>query len=72
MNLEKTSTNTKVKERTLFLKREIHELKMTAQNIKEELKKDIGNLREKKESNRNPGNKKTLGSNKKHSGRPIQ
>jgi TolA-binding protein len=38
---------------------------MTAQNIKEELVKDMENLR-KKESKRNPGNKKSLSSNKNH------
>jgi hypothetical protein len=32
---------------------------MTMQNIKEELNKEVENLR-KKESNRNPGNKKPL------------
>jgi hypothetical protein len=39
---------------------------MTTQNIKEELKTS------EKESNRNPGNKKSLYSNKNHSGRPLQ
>jgi hypothetical protein len=38
------------------IKREIYDLKMTTQSIKEELNKDKENLR-KKESNRNPGNK---------------
>jgi hypothetical protein len=38
--------------------------------MKEELNKDKENLR-KKESNRNPGNKKPLSSNKKYSGRPL-
>jgi hypothetical protein len=42
-----------------YKKKEIHELYKTTQNIKKELKKDMGNLR-KKESNRNPGNKKSL------------
>jgi hypothetical protein len=41
------------------IKGDIFELKMTAQNIKEELNKDMGKLR-KKESNRNPGNKVLL------------
>jgi type I site-specific restriction endonuclease len=41
------------------VKREIYELKMRIQNIKEELNKDMENLRE-KESNKNPGNKKSL------------
>jgi hypothetical protein len=36
---------------------------MTTQNIKEELNKDMENLR-KKESNRNPGNKKSLSQTK--------
>jgi hypothetical protein len=44
-----------VKQRTP--KKEIYELKMTTQNIKEELTKDKKNQRKKK-SNRNPGNKK--------------
>jgi hypothetical protein len=39
------------------IKKEINELKMTTQNLKEELNKDMENLR-KKESNRNPGNKR--------------
>jgi chromosome segregation ATPase len=38
------------------IKREIYKLKVTTQNIKEELNKGMENLR-KKESNRNPGNK---------------
>jgi hypothetical protein len=58
MNSERTSTNTKVKQKDT-IKREINELKMTTQNIKEELNKDMENLK-KKESNRNPGNKNTL------------
>jgi hypothetical protein len=49
---------------------EINELKVTTQNIKEELNKD--GKPQKKESNRNPENKKSLQSNKKHSGRPLQ
>jgi hypothetical protein len=40
------------------MKKERHELKITTQNIKEELNKDMENLR--KKSNRNPGNKKSL------------
>jgi hypothetical protein len=44
MNSERTSTNTKVKHRTL-LKKEINELKITTQNIKEKLNKDIENQR---------------------------
>jgi hypothetical protein len=55
MNSERTSTKTKVKQRTL--KRETYELKMTTQNIKEELNKDMENLRRIK---RNPGNKKSF------------
>jgi hypothetical protein len=58
MNSERTSTNTKVKQKDT-IKREINELKMTTQNIKEELNKDMENLK-KKESNKNPGNKNTL------------
>jgi molecular chaperone DnaK (HSP70) len=42
-----------------IIKREIYEIKKTTQNIKEELNKDMENLR-KKGSNRNPGNKKSL------------
>jgi hypothetical protein len=38
--------------------------------MKEELSKDIESL--KKEPNRNPGNKKFLKSNKKHSWKPFQ
>jgi hypothetical protein len=53
------------------IKREIYELKRTTQNVKEELNKHMENFR-KKESNRNPGNKKSLCSNKKHNGRPLQ
>jgi hypothetical protein len=41
------------------MKREIYELKMTAQNIKEDLNKDMENLR-KKEPNSNRGSKKSL------------
>jgi hypothetical protein len=41
------------------IKREIHELKRTTQIIKEELNKDMKILR-RKESNRNPRNKKSL------------
>jgi hypothetical protein len=53
------------------IKTEKRELKRTTQIIKEELNKDMENLRRKK-SNLNPGNKKSLYSNKKHSGRPLQ
>jgi hypothetical protein len=49
----------------------IYELKMTTQNIKEELNKDMESLK-KKSSNRNSGSKKFLLSNRKHSGRPFQ
>jgi hypothetical protein len=43
MNSKRTSTNTKVKQRTLF-KKEIYELKMIKQKIKEELNKDMAAL----------------------------
>jgi hypothetical protein len=46
-------------ETTDTIKKEIYELKFTTENIKEELNKNMENLR-KKESNRNPGNKKSL------------
>jgi hypothetical protein len=55
MNSERTSTKSKVKQHY----KKIYELKMTTKNIKEELNKDMENLR-KKESNRNPGNKNSL------------
>jgi hypothetical protein len=42
MNSERTSTNTEVKQRTR-LKKEIYEIKMTTQNIKEQLNKDMEN-----------------------------
>jgi hypothetical protein len=45
MNSERTSTNTKVKQTKDTIKRAIYELKMTKQNIKEELNKDMKNLR---------------------------
>jgi hypothetical protein len=51
MNSERTATKTKVKQRTL--KKEIYEMKKTAQNIKEELNKDM-------KSSGNPGNNKSL------------
>jgi hypothetical protein len=41
------------------MKRDMGELKMTTQNIKKELNKDMENLR-KKESSRNPGDKVPL------------
>jgi hypothetical protein len=50
------------------MKRVIHELKKTTQIMKEELNKDMENLRR----NRNPGHKKSLESNNKHSGRSLQ
>jgi DNA-binding protein YbaB len=40
-----------------IIKKEIYEIKKTAQNMKEEFKKEMESLR-KKESNRNPGNTK--------------
>jgi hypothetical protein len=58
MTSERTATNTNVKQRRLH-KKEIYETKTTTQDIKEELNKDMEYLR-KKESNRNPGNKKSL------------
>jgi hypothetical protein len=39
-------------------KKEIYELKIATQNIKEKFNKDMRNLR--KKSNGNPGNKKSL------------
>jgi hypothetical protein len=47
MNSETTSTTTKVKQKTLYEKKTVYELKMTTQNIKEELNKDMENLRKK-------------------------
>jgi hypothetical protein len=47
MNSEKTSIKTKVKQRNYKKKRE---LKKTTQNIKEELSKDMENLRKKNET----------------------
>jgi hypothetical protein len=49
MNSERTSTNNKVKQRTLS-KKEIYELKKTTQNIREELNKDMENLRKKNQT----------------------
>jgi hypothetical protein len=46
------------------IKKGIYKLKMTTQNIKEELNKSMENLR-KKESNRNPGNKSPFSQTKK-------
>jgi hypothetical protein len=48
----------------------MYEMK-TTQGIKEELNKDMENLR-KKNQTRNPGNKKPLLSNRKHRGRSLQ
>jgi hypothetical protein len=45
-------------------------LKRTTQILKEELNKDKENLRRKNKTN--PGNKSSLYSNKKRSGRPLQ
>jgi hypothetical protein len=39
MNSERASTNTKVKKKRHYIIRQIYELKMTTQNIKEELNK---------------------------------
>jgi hypothetical protein len=47
MNSDRTLTNTKVKQRTLF-KKEIYKLTMTTQNIKEEWSKNMENFRNKK------------------------
>jgi hypothetical protein len=41
---------TKVKQRTLFFKKGIYELKITTQNIKEKLNKDMENLRKKNQT----------------------
>jgi hypothetical protein len=58
MNSERTS-NKHQSERKDTKKREIYELKMTTENVKEELNKNMEKP-QKKESNRNPGNKKPL------------
>jgi hypothetical protein len=50
MNSERTSTNTKVKQWTLLKKKEICVLKMSTQNSKEELNKDMKNLRKKNQT----------------------
>jgi hypothetical protein len=60
MNSERTSTNSKLKLRRL-LKKKIYKIKMTAQNMTEVFNKD--GKPQKKESNRNPKNKKFLKSN---------
>jgi hypothetical protein len=60
MNSERTSTNSKLKLRRL-LKKKIYKIKMTAQNMTEVFNKD--GKSQKKESNRNPKNKKFLKSN---------
>jgi hypothetical protein len=70
MKSERTSTNSKMKLKRL-LKQEINEIKKRTQDMKKELTKDMENLR-KKESNRNPGNKMSLNSNKKYSCKPLQ
>jgi hypothetical protein len=49
MNSERTSTNTKVKQRILE-KKERYEFKMTTQNIKQEVNKDMENLRQKNQT----------------------
>jgi hypothetical protein len=48
MNSEGSSTNTKVKQRTLLKK--IYEVKKTTENIKEELNKNMKNLRKKNQA----------------------
>jgi hypothetical protein len=51
-----------------IIKMEIHEIKKTVQDMKEEFNKDMESLKKKKkESNRNPGNKNFLKSDKKYS-----
>jgi hypothetical protein len=53
------------------LKKKMYEIKETTQDMKEGLNKDMENLR-KKESNRNPGNKKSFCSNKKYRGSRLE
>jgi hypothetical protein len=48
MNSETTYSNTKVKQRTL--QKEINKLKMKTKNIKDELTKDMENLRKKNQT----------------------
>jgi hypothetical protein len=68
MNSENTSTNTKVKQRTVLKK--IYELKMTTQNTKEKLNKGMENLRKKDQTEilelKSPFNQT------KNSGRPLE
>jgi predicted nucleic acid-binding Zn-ribbon protein len=52
-------------------KKDIHEIKKTTRDMKEEFSNYMENLR-KKESNRHHGNKKFLTSNKKYRGKPLQ
>jgi hypothetical protein len=49
MNSERTSTNTKVKQRILY-KKERYAIKKTTQDIKEELNKDVESLRKKNQT----------------------
>jgi hypothetical protein len=70
MNELKEDFNKHQSETQDTIKKEIYELKMTTQNIKEEIKKDLENLR--KMNQTNPRNKKFSYPNKKHSGRSIQ
>jgi flagellar biosynthesis GTPase FlhF len=65
MNSMRISTNSKMKLRKLFKKREINEIKQTAQAMKEKFNKDMDSLR--KSIQTNPRNKKFLNSNLKHS-----
>jgi hypothetical protein len=61
MTSERTLTNSKGK-LPGHNKKEIHEIKKTIQDMKEEFNKDMEKS-QKKESNRNPGNKRSLKSN---------
>jgi hypothetical protein len=49
MKSERTSTNTKVKQKRLF-KKEMSEIKNTSQDMKEELNKSMENLRRKNQT----------------------
>jgi hypothetical protein len=51
-------------------KKEVHQIRKTTQDMKEEFNKDIANLR--KQLNRNPENKNFLKSNKIYRGKPLQ
>jgi hypothetical protein len=49
MNSKRISTNFKVKQRMLTMKKEIHEIKKATQAMKEEFTKDMENQRKKKQ-----------------------